>query len=393
MQRRVEEEEAVQAKGLPSYFAPVPSDFHDSTASSGLHIHRLCTECEEEQRRKLGKQNEMAQRKPERYQLHDNYDKRERRVQPKGVSAPTPQVTPSVAANIHALNHGGSPLPQATQAFFEPRFGTDFSQVRVQTGSRAAETARSINARAFTVGRNIAFGPGQFAPESPAGSRLLAHELTHVVQQTGGSAPIAQSKGPDHSGAVHRNPEVSVTGSLIVQRDGPLGKPKPTPGPASGTGAVVTPPPRDELHAIVHEQRQLSEDWKQTQALLKRMIAEEGWEATDAWAYRFINAEPIRDMAYGDVALVARIRDRLRIEIKMMENSVKQLVGDVKLDLGDVVIGGGDFPSAAHQHTQVLLNCLAAREDGSFASSPRPPLGGRALRRCLTTSGSGRFAA
>ena len=90
-------------------------------------------------------------------------------MQPKGVDSATPSVTPSVAANIHSLSHGGSPLPQTTRAFFEPRFGADFSQVRVHTDSRAAETANSINAKAFTVGPNIAFGAGQYAPESREG--------------------------------------------------------------------------------------------------------------------------------------------------------------------------------------------------------------------------------
>jgi hypothetical protein len=88
-----------------------------------------------------------------------------------------------VAANIHAMNGGGSPLPATTRAFFEPRFGADFSQVRVHTDSRAAATANSIQARAFTVGSNIAFGAGRYAPESPPGRQLLAHELTHVLQQ------------------------------------------------------------------------------------------------------------------------------------------------------------------------------------------------------------------
>ena len=95
----------------------------------------------------------------------------------------TPKVTTSVASNIHAMNGGGSPLSNTTRAFFEPRFGADLSQVRVHTDSRAAETASSIQARAFTVGSNIAFGAGHYAPESHEGRQLLAHELTHVFQQ------------------------------------------------------------------------------------------------------------------------------------------------------------------------------------------------------------------
>ena len=78
----------------------------------------------------------------------------------------------------------GQPLDQGTRAFFEPRFGHDFSQVRVHNDSRAAESARSVNALAYTSGDNIVFGTGCYGPESSAGRKLLAHELTHVVQQS-----------------------------------------------------------------------------------------------------------------------------------------------------------------------------------------------------------------
>jgi hypothetical protein len=78
---------------------------------------------------------------------------------------------------------GGQPLSRKSRDYFEPRFGYDFGDVRVHTGVHAAESARSINARAYTTGKNIVFGSGQYAPESRDGQRLLAHELTHVVQQ------------------------------------------------------------------------------------------------------------------------------------------------------------------------------------------------------------------
>jgi hypothetical protein len=102
-------------------------------------------------------------------------------------STTAPHVTHSVSADVRALQGRGSPLPAETRAFFETRFGANFSQVRVHTDTHAARTASSINAKAFTVGRDIAFGAGQFSPDSQTGRRLLAHELTHVVQQ--GAAP------------------------------------------------------------------------------------------------------------------------------------------------------------------------------------------------------------
>lgn len=80
---------------------------------------------------------------------------------------------------------GGSPLPDETRSFMEPRFGADFSGVRVHTDSTASEMNQSIQAQAFTHGKDIYFNSGQFDPGSASGKSLLAHELTHVIQQTG----------------------------------------------------------------------------------------------------------------------------------------------------------------------------------------------------------------
>ncbi len=90
------------------------------------------------------------------------------------------------------LGSSGQPLDAGTRAFMEPRFGHDFSRVKVHTDAKAAESAHSVNALAYTVGRDLVFGQGQYAPESSAGKKLLAHELSHVVQQGNQSAP--QSK-------------------------------------------------------------------------------------------------------------------------------------------------------------------------------------------------------
>jgi hypothetical protein len=88
---------------------------------------------------------------------------------------------------VQAAANSGAPLPHDARAYLEPRFGRDFSNVRVHADGVAASAARSINARAYTIGRDIVFGAGEFAPSSAQGQRLLAHELTHVVQQSGAS--------------------------------------------------------------------------------------------------------------------------------------------------------------------------------------------------------------
>jgi hypothetical protein len=82
------------------------------------------------------------------------------------------------------LNSGGHPLDRETRSFFEPRLGMDLGHVRIHTDSPAAQSARTIDARAYTLGSDIVFDSGEYSPHSDAGKRLLAHELAHVGQQT-----------------------------------------------------------------------------------------------------------------------------------------------------------------------------------------------------------------
>lgn len=81
------------------------------------------------------------------------------------------------------LRSPGQPLDSNTRAFFEPRFGHDFSNVRVHTDGKAAESAQAVSAHAYTAGRDVVFGHGQYSPSTAEGRKLLGHELTHVVQQ------------------------------------------------------------------------------------------------------------------------------------------------------------------------------------------------------------------
>jgi hypothetical protein len=101
------------------------------------------------------------------------------------------------------LGGQGQPLGRATRDFMEPRFGHDFSGVRVHTGAEAARSARSVQARAFTLGQDIVFGGGEYSPGTHAGQRLLAHELTHTIQQgkRGGQLQRLVEVQPDSTAA------------------------------------------------------------------------------------------------------------------------------------------------------------------------------------------------
>jgi hypothetical protein len=117
----------------------------------------------------------LRQKRPE--------NEEEKTFQSKACSHQSPNPSSKPKKLIAALQGGGQPLPQSEQAFFEPRFGADFSRIRVHADRQAAETARAVNARAFTLGQDIVFGAGEYKPTASGGRKLLAHELAHVVQQ------------------------------------------------------------------------------------------------------------------------------------------------------------------------------------------------------------------
>ena len=198
----------------------------DPHASSGVNIsnrtsisrlHRKCTECEKEetlQGKRSAVQTPVIQRQCSQCQAGNEEGQ---------------TVNDGIESQVNSLSGGGQLLPQSVRAYFEPRFGHDFSGVRVHTGSEAAKVARSINAQAFTVGRNVAFDAGQYSPESASGQRLLAHELTHVVQQ-GGAASM------DHGNpAVQR---INKSGQKLQRVCGPAAIGTPTGCQPFGTVAT-----------------------------------------------------------------------------------------------------------------------------------------------------------
>jgi len=123
----------------------------------------------------------------------------EEEMQAKEEPGQTPSVPKGFDQGFAALQGGGQPLPAAERAFFEPRFGRDFANVRLHSGPGAVQLARSVSARAFTLGDSIVFGSGQYALGTSAARQLLAHELTHVVQQ---GASTTVRRAALHSGRI-----------------------------------------------------------------------------------------------------------------------------------------------------------------------------------------------
>jgi hypothetical protein len=157
-------------------------------------------------------------------------------------AGPEPETfAPSLVEDV--LRSEGAPLDPTARRYFESRFGHDFSRVRVHVGGRAAQSARAVNALAYTVGNHVVFGSGMYAPESTAGRRLLAHELAHTVQQSrGGARPGWISSGtPEHQAEQAAN--AVAWGSGHVQIAG-----------ATGPGLARQAGPRPPLPAVTAQE-------------------------------------------------------------------------------------------------------------------------------------------
>ena len=131
--------------------------------------------------------------------------KREAEQSPQTMASPDQGANATAMAQDQTISQldGGQPLTEPERAFFESRLGHDFSHVRIHSDVKAAESAQAINAFAYTIGQDVVLGAGQYAPGSKAGRRLLAHELTHVVQQRAsyGKGRIQRQSTPTSTGA------------------------------------------------------------------------------------------------------------------------------------------------------------------------------------------------
>ena len=138
-----------------SFFKPAPQSVQRESEDEKKKLRRSCTDCEKEKKLRLkesGASGSFSLSRTEGY--------------------------------LSGINSGGQTISDSVRSFFEPRFGYDFSNVKIHNDSEAFESARGLNSLAYTHGNNIVFGAGQYSPENEKGKRLLAHELTHVIQQS-----------------------------------------------------------------------------------------------------------------------------------------------------------------------------------------------------------------
>lgn len=158
-----EDEELIQTKPLSDQITPV--------------VHRQVEEEEEEE----------IQTKPLSYEhpiLQRQEEEEEELLMTKSISERSQQIRDDLHIQLNQSRSSGQPLPEMERSFMEKSFGIDLGSVRIHTDNNAEQMSRKLNAAAFTYGRDIYFGAGKYNPGTLSGKKLMAHELTHVVQQS-----------------------------------------------------------------------------------------------------------------------------------------------------------------------------------------------------------------
>lgn len=189
------------------------NNFFGSFFSSGNHstIQTKCAACEAEEQNEL---EEKIQKKPLSEYL----------LQAKENPNTQPEVSNHISTELKNSSSKGNPIPKNTKTEMEHGFGTDFSQVRIHTDTVAQSMSKNLGAQAFTYGTDIYFNTGRFETQSQNGKKLLAHELTHVIQQKGTSSSQIQRRiGDGHdlsSPRFARDPELEEVydGNKVLQR-------------------------------------------------------------------------------------------------------------------------------------------------------------------------------
>jgi len=173
----------------------------------------------------------------------------------------------------------GYPLDAVTKAFMEPRFGFDFSEVRIHSDAQAMNAAESMNASAFTLGNDISFSRGQYLPDTSEGRHLLAHELTHVVQQARSTPPSDRIfRDPQTDAATPPSSSTTAAATAVpaavssTQADVPASPTVPKPGAY-----------RQEFQGVL-----VSDDRDFMKAELQRLVAQRGLDGADEWRARFL---------------------------------------------------------------------------------------------------------
>lgn len=243
------------------------------------------------------------------------------------------------------LRAPGQPLSTTTRAAMEPRFGRDFSQVRVHAGARAAESARALDALAYTLGQDVVFGAGQYAPEARGGIALLAHELAHTIQQRGGqwsagdrpgmmavSEPMEQQAEAMATAALHGGPNILATQLPLGIARQPAARTS-APAPAVDPFANEDPALRRRRLAVVQAARNASERIRD--ALTRGLV----------WQFETITIDGVKHQAAAETFAVREARfKQLMADLALLSSELLAAPIPPAWLAAEVAFAGADEP-------------------------------------------------
>jgi hypothetical protein len=283
-------------------------------------IQRKCFQCEDE---------ETAQRKP----LASF-------IQKKEMSGNNTVASDSVSAKIGSTRGSGNTLDTTTKSFMESRFGADFSGVRIHTGDYAAQLSSDLQAQAFTVGNDIYFNSGKYTPESSSGRYLLAHELTHTLQQ-GGSGKLVQRTsarvtGPNTAEVNHEGVTYRVTRVINTTIRRTIPRPRVSADANEETVSVTLSWCRDNLRGDVQLGANIPEAARQVAQQVLEAITRGAPASEISGILQGAEATPFLEVV---IAQSGTFRLTARGEITLSSQSVSGGRGSLDLELGPVDVG------------------------------------------------------
>jgi Domain of unknown function (DUF4157)/Lysine-specific metallo-endopeptidase len=230
---------------------------------------------------------------------------RQTRIQRKASRhGPVPTAT---GAAYSVAGAAGQPLDEQTRAFMESRFNFDLSRVRVHADGQAAQAARSVHAEAYTIGRDIVFGSGRYAPNTRGGQRLLAHELTHVVQQARGLRGDAATLSQAEVEATRNEHALHTSDALPVRAASPMLARKPDESTMEAPTAApgCTPQQSQKIYPAADLARQwLDRSIQRLDAFVAAPADRANQPAREALQHHFRSTDP---------AIAGRVLERLRV--------------------------------------------------------------------------------
>ncbi len=207
----------------------------DNVAAKVMAMPETETEENTPQSQDVEKEKSTVQKQPIAQSITSVQRRLESQVNLKSVKdnkAGKKPVAPSLENRLASQKGGGSLLPEDTRSFMESRFGADFSEVRIHDDSQAAQMNQELGAQAFAHGNDIYFNSGKYDPSSAKGKELLAHELTHTIQQTGGKTAKSNNKKSSKDNKVQTKPSMTPLAEPTIQR---------REDPSAAAPAVATP--------------------------------------------------------------------------------------------------------------------------------------------------------